>query len=63
MSQRTFTFKLKKAAKKTGGDRYTCAYPQMDWDIYFPQIISRPNGAISVTIRVEVIPEEDEIKS
>lgn len=48
-------FMLKKAAARSGGDRYT-ALPNGDWDIYVPQKISRegsdsPAPAIVVTIQ------------
>lgn len=45
-------FKLLKAAKKNGGDKYTCTEKDYeDWAIYIPQEISRPND--------DKIPEKD----
>jgi len=49
-----YIFKLKKAAKKSGGDRYTCIRPTMDWDVYFPQAISRKTGMVAEELYVTV---------
>jgi len=48
-----FTFKLKKEAKKSGGDRYSCE-EILGWDIYFPQQISRLVGKVREKIEIEV---------
>jgi hypothetical protein len=39
-----YVFKLEKAAKSRGGDKFVCV-AQPDFNIYFPQSISRPNSA------------------
>jgi len=38
-------FTLKKAAKSSGGDRYTGTLGGESLDIYIPQVVSRPEGA------------------
>ncbi len=41
----TGKFTLKKAAKSSGGDRYTGTLAGESLDIYIPQVVSRPEGA------------------
>lgn len=41
----TGTFTLKKAAKSSGGDRYTGTLAGESLDIYIPQVVSRPEGS------------------
>lgn len=44
-------FKLKKVAQKSGGDRYTTKTVKgEEFDVYFPQSISRKDGQVSQTI-------------
>ena len=52
MAEKVYTFRLKKLAKKSGGDRYTCA--DGDWDVYFPQAISRQTGIAAKELYVRV---------
>jgi len=47
-------FKLEKAARKTGGDRYIADYQGKEWQVYFPQEISRPNGELRTHIKVSL---------
>jgi len=48
------TFTLKKEARKSGGDRYTCNEEE-NFDIYLPQKFSRKGGTphLSITLTVE----------
>lgn len=55
--ERTFRFTLERAARKSGGDRYSCVEDE-NWNIYFPQEISRVDGdepleSLLVTVREE----------
>jgi len=43
MTTRTVKFVLVQAAKKSGGDKYTCE-TNPEFSVYFPQIISRQAG-------------------
>jgi hypothetical protein len=62
MSKRSFDFKLDKAAKKKGGDKYVCM-DQEDFVVYFPQEVSRrANGEPLKSLCVEVarVSEDEE---
>jgi len=45
-----YTFKLEKAAKKSGGDKYICG----EWVVYFPQSVSRIDGVTKEVIVIVV---------
>jgi hypothetical protein len=48
-----YTFVIEKKAKTAGGDRYVCE-TKSDFNIYFPQTISRKNNIPVETLIVTV---------
>lgn len=52
-----YVFTLEKKARKNGGDKYVCE-SDSDFNIYFPQSISRVNGVAKDTIIVYISRQE-----
>jgi hypothetical protein len=57
----TLKMQLKKLAKGSGGDRYEAKYAKKDVVLYFPQAISRPDGAPLERITVTIEGDHDEV--
>lgn len=49
-----YAFTLEKQAKSGGGDKYQCD-SIADFNIYFPQAISRTGGKIKAKIVIQVV--------
>ncbi len=50
----TGAFTLKKAAKSSGGDRYTGTLGGEALDVYIPQVVSRPDGAAEPKAKITI---------
>lgn len=55
----TGSLTLKKAAKASGGDRYTGELKGESLDIYIPQVVSRPEGASSPVEVLKIVVEAE----
>ncbi len=49
-----YTFEIEKVARSTGGDKYIC-HDIKNFNIYFPQVISRKDGTVADTITIEIV--------
>ena len=50
---------LKKVARGSGGDRYEGTFSKKNVVLYFPQVISRPDGLPVKRLQVEVRGDEN----
>ena len=53
--QMKIVFQLVKAARGSGGDRYSAKHDGKEWTVYFLQSISRsPDGSVKKVIKMDI---------